>query len=198
MEDGSEAKVTVADCAEAMALHIRDEIFCQTPPNKLYRRSIIGDTRFFVGSMIDDEFFTYRVIGNARRLVHSSAGMYAYRQQPGSVMHRKNPVKKLEGLRAKKQRLAFLQEKLPELVDMAKVELMLACIYAMQTILRDLKGAARKEASREIRDLIRDLQPLNLDCAESAKQKLLIRGAVHSPEAVAKILNFLMDIHVLT
>ena len=198
MDDGSDAKITVADCAEAMALHIRDELFCQTPPNKLYRRSTIGDTRFFVGSMIDDEFFTYRVIGNARRLAHSSAGMYAYRQQPGSVMHQKNPVKKLEGLRAKKQRLAFLQEKLPDLVDIAKVELMLACIYAMQTILRDLKGAARKEASREIRDLIRDLQPLNLDCAESAKQKLLIRGAVHSPEAVARALNFLIDIHVLT
>ena len=68
----------------------------------------------------------------------------------------------------------------------------------MQTILRDLKGAARKEAGREIRELIRDLQPLNLDCADSAKQKLLIRGAVHSPEAVARALNFLIDIHVLT
>jgi len=198
MDDGSDAKITVANREEAMVLHIRDELFCQTPPNKLYRRSTIGDTRFFVGSMIDDEFFTYRVIGNARRLAHSSARMYAYRQQPGSVMHRKNPVKKLEGLRAKKQRLAWLKENLPALTEMAKVELMLACIYAMQTCLRDLSGTEKENAAEEIRDLIRQLQPLDLSCADSAKQKLLIQAAVRWPEAVAKILNFLIDIHVLT
>lgn len=198
MDDGSEAKITVFSCEEAMALHIRDELFCQTPPNKLYRRSAIGDVRFFVGTMIDDEFFTYRVIGNAQKLAHSTARMYAYRQQPGSVMHRKNPLKKLEGLRAKKRRLSYLRERLPKLVDPAKVELMLACIYGMQTILRDLEGDAREEAAQEIRDLIRDLQPINLDCADSAKQKLLIRAAVRCPEAVAKLLNFLIDIHILT
>lgn len=198
MDDGSAAEITVASCQEAMALHIRDELFCQTPPNKLYRRSTIGDIRFFVGSMIDDEFFTYRVIGNAEKLAHSSARMYAYRQQPGSVMHRKNPIKKLEGLRAKQQRLEYLQEKLPDLVAMAKLELMLSCIYAMQTCIRDLEGADRKEATDEIRALIRQLQPLDASCADSTKQKLLIRAAVSQPEAVARILNFLIDIHVLT
>lgn len=196
--EASESELRWYSREEAMVCHIADTAFCQLLWNKLYRRHVIGDIRLPVGTRIDDEFFTYQVLANAKRLVRTSGKFYAYRQQPGSVMHQKNPIKKLEGLRAKKQRLAFLQEKLPELVDMAKMELMLACIYAMQTILRDLKGAARKEAGWEIRELIRDMQPLNLDCADSAKQKLLIRGAVHSPEAVAKILNFLMDIHVLT
>ena len=64
-----------------MRLHIRDEIFCQTPPNKLYRREMIGQIRFPEGNLIDDEYFTYRVIGNAKKLARSSACMYAYRQQ---------------------------------------------------------------------------------------------------------------------
>lgn len=195
MDDGTDAEITLCTCREAMALHIRDELFCQTPPNKLWRRSTVGDIRFYVGSMIDDEFFTYRVIANAEKLVHSSARMYAYRQQPGSVMHKKNPVKKLEGLRAKQQRLELLKQRLPELVDMAKVELLLACIYAMQTWLRE---EDRKPAMEEIRSLIRNIRPVDLSCADSAKQKLLLQAAVRQPEAVARVLNFLFDIHVLT
>ena len=185
------------DREEAMVCHIADTAFCQLLWNKLYRRETVGDIRLPVGTRIDDEFFTYQVLGNADRLVRTSRKYYAYRQQPGSVMHQKNPVKKLEGLRAKKMRLAFLQENMPGLADMAKTELMLSCIYAMQDVLRDLKGSARKEAGREIRQLIRDLQPLNLGSADSTRQKLLIRGAVRCPEAVAQVLNFLIDIHVL-
>ena len=198
MDDGSHARIRICDLEDAMRLHIRDEIFCQTPPNKLYRRNVIADIRFPEGNLIDDEYFTYKVIGNCRKLARSSACMYAYRQQPGSVMHQKNPVKKLEGLRAKQQRLEFLREKLPGLVNVAKVELMLACIYALQTILRDMEGTAKQQAVSEVRDLICQLQPLNLDGVDSPKQKILLKAAVRYPEAVAKMLNFLIDIHVLT
>ena len=198
MEDGSGAVITRCDCREAMRLHIRDEMFCQTPPNKLCRRSTIGDIRFFVGSMIDDEFFTYRVIGNAQKLAHSSAGMYAYRQQPGSVMHRKNPVKKLEGLRAKRQRLDYLEERLPELVGIAKAELMMACVYAMQDWLREPEKEQREGAVGEIKALIRGLQPLDPAWADSPKQNLLLQAAARQPEWTARVLNFLTDIHILT
>ena len=75
-EEGG-AQVTYASAVEAMGLHIRDEVFCQTPPNKLYRRETIGDIRFPVGKLIDDEFFTYRVIGRARRLADRHAA-YLY------------------------------------------------------------------------------------------------------------------------
>lgn len=183
---------------EAMACHIADTAFCQLLWNKLYRRETIGDIRLPVGTRIDDEFFTYQVLGNARRLVRANKKCYAYRQQPGSVMHQKNPVKKLEGLRAKQQRLEFLREKLPGLVNVAKVELMLACIYALQTILRDMEGTAKQQAVSEVRDLICQLQPLNLDGVDSPKQKIMLKAAVRYPEAVAKTLNFLIDIHVLT
>ena len=195
MDDGTQAEVRICGCQEAMALHIRDELFCQTPPNKLWRRSTIGDIRFFVGSLIDDEYFTYRVIANAKKLAHSSARMYAYRQQPGSVMHRKDPVKKLEGLRAKEQRLDLLKRRMPEMEGVAKTELMLACIYAMQTWLREQD---RQEAMAEIRGLIRRLQPLDPACADSPRQKLLLWAAARQPELVARILNFLFDIHILT
>ena len=83
MEDGSKAETRVCDVEDAMRLHIRDEIFCQTPPNKLYRRNVIADIRFPEGNLIDDEFFTYRVIGNARKLARSSACMYGRGHESG-------------------------------------------------------------------------------------------------------------------
>ena len=75
LDDGSKFCASVYSVDEAMLLHIRDERFRQTPPNKLYRSSAVGDSRFPVGTLIDDEFWTYRVIGNARKLVQTSCCM---------------------------------------------------------------------------------------------------------------------------
>lgn len=183
---------------EAMACHIQDTAFRQLIWDKLYRRNMVEGVRFPVGTKIDDEYFTYQLLARADRLVCSEKQCYAYRQQPGSIMHQKDPRKKLEGLRAKQERLAFLQKNMPRLADQAKAELMLSCIYAMQTCLRDLTGEDRKAAAEEIRALIRQLQPLDVGCADSARQRILLRAAVHQPEAVAKLLNFLIDIHILT
>ena len=183
---------------EAMRCHIQDTAFQQLIWNKLYRREMVETVRFPVGTKIDDEFFTYQVLGNAKRLARSERQCYAYRQQAGSVMHQKAPVKKLEGLRAKRQRLAYLEARMPALAAEAKVELFLACVYAMQAWLRDPAGEARTLAIGEIRDTMQTLQPMDLSAAASAKQKLLIRAASRWPEASAKTLNFLCDIHVLT
>lgn len=92
-----------------MRCHIRDTAFRQLIWNKLYRRETVGDIRFPVGTKIDDEFFTYRVLGNAKRLVRSTRKFYAYRQQPDSVMHGGFSLRRLEGVQAQEQRLAYLK-----------------------------------------------------------------------------------------
>lgn len=66
---------------EAMKEHIHDRIFRQLIWNKVYRRKLIENVRFPNGKKIDDEFFTYKVLGNAKVLAHSSKICYAYRQQ---------------------------------------------------------------------------------------------------------------------
>ena len=72
LDDGSPFESRTYSVQEAMRLHVADSLFRQTPPNKLYRRSTIGEIRFPVGTRIDDEFWTYQVIANARKLVHTS------------------------------------------------------------------------------------------------------------------------------
>lgn len=198
LDDGSGFTLIAASMEEAMALHIQDEIFRQTPPNKLYRRSAIGDARFPVGNLIDDEFFTYLVIGNCRKLVHSSCRMYAYRQQQGSAMNRPYSLRRLQGLKAKQERLAYLKEKVPSVVEMAKLNLFMSSLFAMQGSLQYLHGKDLEEARRLVSEAAADAMPLPMEQVTSGKQRMLLKLAQRNMEATAKLLNFLIKIHVLT
>lgn len=160
LDDGKNSRAVEVSCREAMAYHIQDTMFNQTPPNKLYRRSVIGDIRFPEGNLIDDEFFTYKVIGNARRLVHSYAKMYAYRQQPGSAMHKTFSLRRLQGIQARRERLEYLKEKMPELAYEASVNLYFFCIYAKKMSMRYLKGEELSQAEAVIRQTVAELGPV--------------------------------------
>lgn len=198
MDDGSDAKVLSCSCEEAMRLHILDEIFCQTPPNKLYRADAVGDIRFPVGNLIDDEFFTYRVIGNCKRLVHSDAVMYAYRQQPESAMHKPFSLRKLQGLTAKRQRLAYLEERLPQLSYEAKFDLFFSCLYAMQACLKSLRGEEQKQGRQMIHEILSVCTPLQVNPQASKLKNILLKMAQINLEATAGVLNVLIDLHILT
>ena len=198
MEDGSCAEIREENAETAMRLHIRDEIFCQTPPNKLYRRETIGDVRFPVGNLIDDEYFTYKVIGNARKLARSSACMYAYRQQPGSAMHKSFSIRRLQGLEAKMQRLEYLKNRMPSLVKEAKFDLFFTAMFMQQECLRFLTGEELRQATDDIRNVLDQIAPVETDPEASAKKNLLLKLGRKNFLAVCRILNFLIDIHVLS
>ena len=117
---------------QAMEEHIHDHYFRQLVWNKLYRRKVIGDIHFPEGMRIDDEFWTYRVIANAKKLVRTSCKMYAYRQQMGSVMHLSFSLPRLQAVDAKCLRLQLMQERFPELVSQARVNLWFTCLYMGQ------------------------------------------------------------------
>ena len=197
MDDGAAYTADAYPVEQALKLHIRDELFCQTPPNKLYRSSVVGDIRFPTGNLIDDEFWTYRVIGNARKLVRSSCCMYAYRQQQGSAMHKPFSLRRLQGLEAKAQRLAYIRERFPELVCTAQSDLLFSCILSMQQCLRYLKGEERETGKQMVRQTAALAIPLLPDPQMPRRRALLLKAGEHSLEGTARVLNFLMDIHVL-
>ena len=198
MEDGSAAQILICEAEEALHLHIQDEVFRQTPPNKLYRRECVGDNRFPEGNLIDDEFFTYRVLGNAKKLAHSSACMYAYRQQPDSAMHKPFSLRRLQGLDAKLQRLEYLEERYPNLIWEAKADLLMTCLFAMQGCLRSLTGEEMETAREKLRSVLAHITPLELREGVGTKRKLLMFLAQKNLESTGKFLNFLIDIHLLT
>lgn len=196
LDDGSTAEVHGCSAMEAMSLHIQDTWFRQTPPNKLYRRRVLEGVRFPVGNLIDDEYFTYRAIGASRRLVHSTARMYAYRQQPGSAMHKPYSLKRLEGIRAKRERLAFLEEHMPCLVPQAKDDLLMSCLYGMQGTLRNLKGEERRQAEAFLYASLASVKPIPGDESRGGKRGVLLRCVRKFPKGTARMVNLLEDLGI--
>lgn len=162
LDDGSSFESRVYTAEQAMKLHIADTLFRQTPPNKLYRRTAIGDIRFPVGNRIDDEFFTYRVIANARKLTRTSCNMYAYRQQPGSVMHLSFSLPRLQAVEAKCRRLELLKERFPGLVSQARINLWYTCLYMGQMSLLHMNREAQRTAFRQLA-AVRKQHPLTIE-----------------------------------
>lgn len=195
LDDGTGAEVHSYSGVEAMSLHIEDTWFRQTPPNKLYRRRVLEGVRFPVGNLIDDEYVTYRAIGASRRLVHSTARMYAYRQQPGSAMHKPYSLKRLEGIRAKQERLAFLEENMEALVPQAKNDLLMSCLYGMQGTLRNLTGEEKKQAEAFLYDALAALKEIPGD-SSGGKRRVLLQCVQRFPKATARMVNLLEDLGI--
>lgn len=139
---------------EAMEAHIRDRIFRQLIWNKLYRREVIGDIRFPVDKKIDDEFFTHRVIGNAKTLIRSEKICYAYRQQASSVMHSMGARKRLQAVEAKAQRHTYMEENFPELTDLSLKVLWFTCIYQGQLAMREMEREEARKTMKYLRDIL--------------------------------------------
>lgn len=173
----------------ALEAHIRDRFFRQLIWNKLYRRESIGDIRFPVGTKIDDEFFTYRALGNAKRLVLSDRVCYAYRQQPESVMHSLNVPARIQGLKAKTERCDYLRERFPELLAMARAELWFTCLYNGQLILRQCHQDQRTEALGQLRAIIKS-HPI-LPYPGSVKERIWLTLAKLSFSGACRLRNLL-------
>lgn len=136
-DDPFETQVFTAE--EAMIENIEDHIFRQLIWNKIYRKSVIKNVRFPIGKKIDDEFWTYQVLGNARKLVYTNKTLYAYRQQDNSVMHLLSTDKRLEAIEAKIQRHEYICENMPALETKSLCNLWFTCIYQGQLILKENK-----------------------------------------------------------
>lgn len=58
--------------------------------NKVFKTSLLKEIRFPVGRKIDDEFFTYKLVCNAKKVVNIDNILYNYRMRKTSVMNENN------------------------------------------------------------------------------------------------------------
>ena len=181
-----------------MAAHIRDEQFRQLIWNKLYRRHVAEGIRFPVGTKIDDEYYTWQLLARADKLVRSDYVGYAYRQQENSIMHGTFSLKRVQSLDAKRQRLTYLAQHLPELENLAKEDLTMTCLFVMQESLRYLKGEELSQAEDLIRQAMADAQGLVFTQDMGTMRRILLKMSRKNLKLTAKLLNFLIKIHILT
>lgn len=87
--------------------------------NKLYRREVVGDLQFPVGKINEDEFWTYKVFGNSKKVVKITDILYFYRQQTESIMGKQYSLKRLDGLQGLEERIGYMSKNFPKLENSA-------------------------------------------------------------------------------
>lgn len=129
---------------QAMYEHLNEHKFKQVIWNKLYRRSAIKNVLFPEGNRIDDEYWTYRIIGNSRKLIHSDKVIYAYRQQSDSVMHLLKIQERTQAINARISRSDFILKEIPSLYNFSVYTIWCICLYNCQKALIEDKALAEQ------------------------------------------------------
>lgn len=129
---------------------ICDGVFHQHVWNKLYKRRCVEGILFPVGKTNEDEFWTYRVFGQAQKIVKTNRILYYYYQRESSIMGSGYSLKRLDALEAKEQRQRYIEKHYPALSKIAKINLFNSCIYNGQMTLKFLEGEHKKEAIHSI------------------------------------------------
>ena len=176
---------------EAMHENICDRIFRQLIWNKIYRKGIIGNICFPVGTKIDDEFWTYQVLGNARRLIHVGRKLYAYRQQDNSVMHVLSADNRLEAINAKILRHEYIRRTMPNLENESLCNLWFTCIYQGQLALRTMDKRKRKKVFIRLEQVMCRYPIGKKKINTSGMQMLWLKAASVSFMGTCRIRNFL-------
>jgi glycosyltransferase involved in cell wall biosynthesis len=89
--------------------------------NKLYKRELFKNIRYPKGKVHEDEYTTYRVLFNTKKMILTRKRMYYYVQRSTSIMGKGFSIKHLDKLDAYYEQILFYNDKkLFELEDKAK------------------------------------------------------------------------------
>ena len=147
--------------------------FHQTPWNKLYKTELLKDIRFPKDKYIDDEYWTYKLFANAKKITWINKVLYYYRQHEESTMGRMYSIKRLDAIDALYDRYKFMQKNFPNLSDLSCKAFLNNCIYNFQKLCMfnelDNDKKFREDLLKKIRQIIKREKINNLN----VKEKLL-------------------------
>lgn len=79
--------------------------------NKLYKKKVIGDLRFPIGKIHEDEYFTYLIYDRAEEMAVVDAKLYYYYVDNNSITRSKYSLRRQDIIQAYKERLQYFKEK---------------------------------------------------------------------------------------
>lgn len=178
----------VLDAQDAMRAIIEESFLKQPVWYKLYKAELIRDILFAVGKCHEDVLWSYQAIGKAKCVSVFDTPCYCYLQRNSSIMGVPFSVKRLDALDAKLQRLTYVEEKYPELIELTKRELFMFCLWMAQMSEKYLDGAEKAECKKKIRDAFAQVKDAS---AQTMKERLWISLARLSFDGAVRIRNVL-------
>ena len=161
-EDGSPARLLtrqgcrVLNHDEAMEAIVREDWLKQTVWNRLYKAALVRDIAFPVGKFHEDVFWSWQAVCKAEKVSVLDVPYYFYTQRSGSIMGQRYSLSRLDGLEAKAQRQAFLEEKYPALASLGRQDLLFSCLYHGQQVRKNLDSEEKRGAMWLLRQRAKD------------------------------------------
>lgn len=183
--------VTSYTTEEAMKLLIRNTIFHQHVWNKLYKKECLQNILFPKGKINEDEFWTYQVFGNVRKVSKIQCQLYFYFQRNESIMGKNYNIRRLDGLEAKLERQEYINHRFPSLNDIALTNMIQSCIYSGQMILLYMNDQEREKAMKRTISYFNTTIKLFAKPSVSFKESVWINLAKINFAMTCKIRNIL-------
>jgi len=104
-------KVEIYNNTEALAMLFT--YYCQVfvlAWNKLYRKEVFENFRYAKGKIHEDEFLTYKILHQSKKIVFTHARLYYYYQSPNSIIRTGFNPKKLHYAEAMEERLNYFRQ----------------------------------------------------------------------------------------
>ena len=191
-EYSDDLSVTNYSTVEGLSALISENPFRQHVWNKLYKAEMVLDVPYAVGKLNEDEFWTYQIFGRAKKVTKLNKTMYYYFQRNSSIMGVGYNLRRLDALEGKFNRQKFIEEKFPELVTQAKVDLFGSCMFAYQSVLKFLSGDDKKKAKKIIKYYVSKCKLSKMELNKiTKKSKFWFEFANMSFELCCNIRNFL-------
>lgn len=139
----------VLDTKSSMKELINDGKIKQHVWNKLYKFDLIKDIPFEKGKYHEDVFWSYQIVGKAKKVSIVKESFYKYVQRANSIMGESYSAKRLDALDANKLRCEYMRKYFPELYDNALYVYIGSCHYHLQC-------AVRTNQTKEVIDNIKN------------------------------------------
>ena len=144
-------EIITFDTEKGLSMLMAENEFHQHVWNKLYKSDIALSVPFAKGKLNEDEFWTYQIFGQAKKVSKIKKPMYYYLQRAGSIMGNGYNLRRLDALEGKNNRQKYIEKNFPNLVTQAKIDLYGSCMFAYQCVLKFMKGSDKKIAKRKIK-----------------------------------------------
>lgn len=176
---------------EAMASLINETALIVPVWNKLYTRGVIGEIRFPVGKINEDEFWSWQIIARSNRITAVPEVFYNYLQRSGSIMSQQLMKQPLHAIEAKCQRHDYIVSYMPDLANLSCMNLMYVCLYRAQVLRKTQPKAEIETSLRQLKEIVHNHRPDSTYLRTIPfKQKMRYYIIQHCFDLICQIQNF--------
>ena len=143
------AEYEIMDSEQAILTTVGNTKVRTTAWNKLYKADLIGDFRFIKGKLNEDEFFTFKILDRAEKIVYLHRECYYYFQRSNSIMG-KYTLQRLDMVDGVRERMLLAERKYPNIYKETKLSFCEVCLYHYQMILKNKNIDKDKQGRKKL------------------------------------------------